>query len=102
MLPSMATVSPGPTWCWVCLAKAKRMGGHSSSSRVGLASTSMLMIATGVEGKSIFDGMELCPCAANGGDADADIADARDKLAMTPSALKVEFEVEEEGRRRRV
>ena len=100
MLPAMATVSPGPTGRRVCLAKAKRMGGHSSSRRVGLASTCMLMIATGVEGKSILDGMQLCPRAANGGDAGADIADARDESAMTSPALKVEFGVEEEGRRR--
>jgi len=61
----------------------------------------MLMIATGVEGKSIFDGMELCLRAANKGDADADIADARDESAMTPPTLKVKFEVEEEGGRSR-
>ena len=92
----MATVSPGPTGRQICLAKAKRMG--ASSSRVGLASTSMLMIATGVEGKSIFDGMGLCPRAANGDDAHADIADAPNESAMTPPALKVGFEVEEEER----
>ena len=35
-----------------------------------------------------------------GGGAGADIADARDESAMTSPALKVEFGVEEEGRRR--
>ena len=59
------------------------------------------MIATVVEGNSIFVGMELSLRATNGGDAGDDIVDARNESAMTPPALKVGFEVEEgkrEGR----
>ena len=59
------------------------------------------MTATVVEGNSIFVGMELSLRATNRGDAGDDIADARDKSAMMPPALKIGFEFEEgkrEGR----